>query len=183
MLTALIEYLTVLLEYIDQKLWVGLGPAMPEFGHTTAWYTRVSAILQVLSLPLTLLIIYVYRRSWQACRQMLVYNNAYVIKSSCISKSTTKLFVLKPNCLIDWLIDFYFSSNIRQSRSSIQEQTKNIYKYKHRTHNNLYKNIHTQTTIYIKYNRNYHIYIYNTTVTTQIQSQSLKYNQASVVKK
>ena len=50
MLTALIEYLTVLLEYIDRKLWVGLGPATPEFGHATAWYTRVSAILQVLSL-------------------------------------------------------------------------------------------------------------------------------------
>ena len=28
---------------------------------------------------------------WQACRQMYVYNTAYAIKSSCISKSMTKL--------------------------------------------------------------------------------------------
>ena len=36
---------------------------------------------------LTLLIMYVYRRSWQAYRQMLVNNNAYAIKSSCITKT------------------------------------------------------------------------------------------------
>ena len=29
---------------------MGLGPATPEFDHATAWYTRVSAILQVLNL-------------------------------------------------------------------------------------------------------------------------------------
>ena len=50
MVTALIEYLTVLLEYIDQQSWEERGPAMPEFGHVTVWYTRVSAILKVLSL-------------------------------------------------------------------------------------------------------------------------------------
>ena len=54
MVTALIGYLTVLLEYIDRQSWEGRGPAMPEFGHITAWYTRVSAILKVLSLNLTL---------------------------------------------------------------------------------------------------------------------------------
>ena len=92
MVTALIEYLTVLLEYIDRQSWEGRGPATPKFDHVTAWYTRVSAILKVLSLTFnTLLIIYVYRRSRQACRQTHVYNTAYTIKNSCISKSTTKL--------------------------------------------------------------------------------------------
>ena len=39
----------------------GRGPATPEFGHVTAWYTRVSTILKVLSLDFnTPLIIYVY---------------------------------------------------------------------------------------------------------------------------
>ena len=89
-MTALIEYLTVLLEYIDQQMLGGLRPATPEFGHVTVWYTRVSAILKILSLDFnTLLIIYVYRRSWQTCRQTHVYNTAYAIKSSCINKSTT----------------------------------------------------------------------------------------------
>ena len=54
MLTALIEYLNVLLEYIDWKLWVSLGYATPKFGHATACYTRVSAVLQVLSHTFTL---------------------------------------------------------------------------------------------------------------------------------
>ena len=29
---------------------MGLGPATPKFGHATAWYTRVSTMLKVLSL-------------------------------------------------------------------------------------------------------------------------------------
>ena len=45
MVTALIEYLTVLLEYIDRQSWEGWGLATPEFGHVTAWYTRVSVML------------------------------------------------------------------------------------------------------------------------------------------
>ena len=36
------------------------GPTMPTFGNTTAWYTRVSTILKVLSLAFnTVLIMYV----------------------------------------------------------------------------------------------------------------------------
>ena len=42
MVTALIECLTVLLEYIDRQT----------FGSATAWYTRVSTILKLLSLAL-----------------------------------------------------------------------------------------------------------------------------------
>ena len=52
MVTALIECLTVLLEYIDRQTLGGLGPATPEFGHANVWYTRVSTILKVLSLAL-----------------------------------------------------------------------------------------------------------------------------------
>ena len=64
MVNALIEYLTVLLEYIDRQIWGRWGPATPEFGHVTTFYTRVSAILKVLSLDFkNPLIIYVYRRS------------------------------------------------------------------------------------------------------------------------
>ena len=63
MVTALIDYLTVLLEYIDWQIFGRTGPATPKFGHVTAWYTRVSTTLKVLSLALTLLTIYVYRRS------------------------------------------------------------------------------------------------------------------------
>ena len=68
MVTDLIECLTVLLEYIDCKRLGGPGPC-----HTraTAWYTRVSTILKVLSLALNtvnnlflqaLVTIYVYKR-------------------------------------------------------------------------------------------------------------------------
>ena len=71
MVTALIDYLTVLLEYLTVlldmsigKSWEGRGPATPEFGHVTAWCTRVSTVLKVLSLNFnTPLIIYAYRRS------------------------------------------------------------------------------------------------------------------------
>ena len=64
MMNALIEYLTVLLEYIDRQKLGAQGPTHAEFGHVTAWYTRVSAKLKVLSLDFnTPLIIYVYRRS------------------------------------------------------------------------------------------------------------------------
>ena len=61
---------------------MGLGPATSKFGHAIAWYTRVSTI-KVLSLTFNTVnnLHYVYRRSWQACRQMLVYNNAYAIKN------------------------------------------------------------------------------------------------------
>ena len=57
MVNALIEYLTVLLEYIDRQIWERQDPATPEFGHITAWYTRVSAILKVLSLHFNTLLI------------------------------------------------------------------------------------------------------------------------------
>ena len=89
MVNALIEYLTVLLEYIDRQKLGTPGPFTPKFGHVTALYTRVSAKLKVLSLDFNTPLI-VYRRSRQTCRQTHVYNTACAIKSSCISKNTTQ---------------------------------------------------------------------------------------------
>ena len=50
--------------YRSANVW---GPAMPKFGNINACYTCVSAILKVLSLLLTLLIMYVYDKLVDKC--------------------------------------------------------------------------------------------------------------------
>ena len=50
MLTALIDYLTVPLQYIDRQTFGRAWALPPKFDHATAWYTHVSTILKILSL-------------------------------------------------------------------------------------------------------------------------------------
>ena len=66
---------------------------MPEFGHITAWYTRVSAKLKVLSLGFnTPLIIYVYRHNKLVDKRVFT-TLLTQLKAAVLVKILHKLFV------------------------------------------------------------------------------------------